>query len=245
MNFLGKNVMITGAAVGIGRACAIRFAKMGANLLLLDADSEKLAKTAKEIAPLHVQTVSKPCDVSDENAVREAVKQGENDIGTIDILVNNAALWRYTALFCEVSAAQWKRYLDVNVMGCVYCSQAVLPGMLKKHWGRIINVASVTGVYGHANMVMYSATKGAVIAMTKALAKEVTAQGILVNSVSPGTVSSSAEEDMDFTSPNELSYMGRTGSDNENASLICFLASEEASYISGENILIDGCRKKL
>ena len=140
--------------------------------------------------------------------------------------------------------ADWKRFIDVNVMGTVYFTHAVLPGMLERGWGRVINVASVAGVYGNANMVHYSATKGAVIAFTRALAKEVTDKGVLVNAVSPGSVSSSADPDMDAYTPSALSFMGRTGTDRENANLICFLASDEASYISGQNIQIDGCRKK-
>ena len=116
--------------------------------------------------------------------------------------------------------------------------------MKERSYGRIINVASVAGVYGNANMVHYSATKGALIAMTKALAKEVADKNVLVNAVSPGSVSPAENGDMDFVQPSELSFMGRTGSDMENTNLICFLASDEASYISGQNIQIDGCRKK-
>lgn len=129
-------------------------------------------------------------------------------------------------------------------MGVVYCTKAVLPKMLENSYGRIVNVASVAGVYGNANMVHYSATKGALIAMTKALAKEVTDKGVLVNCVSPGSVSPSGNKDMNYFENSELSFMGRTGTDMENANLICFLASDEASYISGQNIQIDGCRKK-
>ena len=123
-------------------------------------------------------------------------------------------------------------------------TKAVLPGMLERKYGRIINVASVAGVYGNANMVHYSATKGAVISMTKALAKEVADKGILVNCVSPGSVSPSENSDVNSFEPSELAFMGRTGTNMENANLICFLASDEASYISAQNIQIDGCRKK-
>ena len=130
-------------------------------------------------------------------------------------------------------------------MGVYLCTKAVIDGMLENKYGRIINVASVAGVYGNAKMVHYSATKGAVIAMTTALAKEVTSRGVLVNCVSPGSVSPSDEKDMDYTMPSELSFMGRTGTDRENANLILFLASDEASYVAGQNILIDGCRKKM
>ena len=116
--------------------------------------------------------------------------------------------------------------------------------MLEKKYGRIINVASVAGVYGNAKMAPYSATKGAIIAMTKALAKEVTDKGITVNSVSPGSVSDSSNPDINYSEPSNLAFMGRTGTNAENASLICYLASDEASYISDQNIQIDGCRKK-
>ena len=116
--------------------------------------------------------------------------------------------------------------------------------MLSRGWGRIINVASVAGVYGNAKMTHYSATKGALIAMTKALAKEVSKNGVTVNSVSPGSVSPSENPDIDYTEESQLSFAGRTGSGRENAELIAFLASEAAGYISGQNIQIDGCRKK-
>lgn len=130
-------------------------------------------------------------------------------------------------------------------MGVVYCTRAVLGQMIQNNYGRIINVSSVAGVYGNTNMVHYSATKGAPISFTKALAKEVVANNVLVNCVSPGSVSPSSNEDIDYSEQNELSYMGRTGTDRENANLICFLASDAASYISGQNIQIDGCRRKI
>ena len=138
----------------------------------------------------------------------------------------------------------WRKYFDINVTRTALVTQAVLPVMLENKYGRIINVASVAGVYGNANMVCYSSTKGAIIAFTKALAKEVSAKGVLVNAVSPGSVSSSENPDIDYFAPSELSFMGRTGTGRENASLSAYLASDEASYISGQNIQIDGCRKK-
>jgi len=116
--------------------------------------------------------------------------------------------------------------------------------MIENGYGRIINVASVAGVYGGKRFCHYSATKGALIAFTKSLAKEVATKGITVNAVSPGTVSSSHNRDIDFYEETPLSHMGRTGTNRENADLICFLASEKAGYISGQNIQIDGCRAK-
>lgn len=117
--------------------------------------------------------------------------------------------------------------------------------MIENGYGKIVNVASVAGVYGNANMAHYSATKGAVISLTKALAKEVIGKGVYVNCVSPGTVSPGDNPDMSFYKKDESSYIGRTGTDDENANLICFLASDKSNYIVGQNIQIDGGRKKI
>lgn len=240
-----KTALVTGAALGIGRAVALKLAAQGTDVALFDIDREKLLSVQEEVAAFGVRVMTAECDVSDEPSVRAAVQAVLDAWGRIDILVNNAALWRCWTPFCDVPTAEWKRFIDVNVMGVVYCTQAVLPRMIEVGFGRIINVASVAGVYGNANMVHYSATKGAVIAMTHALAKEVADKGITVNAVSPGSVSPSENADVDHFVPSELSFMGRTGTDAENAALICFLASDEAAYISGQNIQIDGCRRKM
>ena len=244
MNFQNKVALVTGAAVGIGWGCAIKFAQNGAKVVLVDIDAEKLEAAKAEVEKYTKDVLAIACDVCNEQSVYETVKQAENTFGRIDILVNNAAIWRCWSSFADTPTDEWRKYLDVNIMGVVYFTKAVLPKMLENEYGRIINVASVAGVYGNANMVHYSATKGALIAMTKALAKEVSDKGVLVNSVSPGSVSPSEKMDLDYTQATPLSFMGRTGSIAENANLICFLASDEASYISGQNIQIDGCRKK-
>jgi 3-oxoacyl-[acyl-carrier protein] reductase len=239
-----KVAMITGAAVGIGRAVALQMAEKGAKLVLLDMNVETLKKLEEELKVYDTEVMACVCDVSDEKAVNDVVQSATEKFGGIDILVNNAALWRNFQAFLETPTETWEKFMDINVMSVVYCTKAVLPKMLENGYGRIVNVASVAGVYGNANMAAYSATKGAVIAMTKSLAKEVIGGGVVVNSVSPGTVSDSANPDIDHFTPTELSYIGRTGTDRENAELICFLASEKASYIVGQNIQIDGCRKK-
>lgn len=244
MNFNGKVALVTGAAVGIGRATAILLAQNGAKLILVDINEEKLTALKNELAAYTGDVLTFVCDVSDEALVYRVVEKALAQYKKIDILVNNAALWRCWASFLETPTEEWRKFIDINVMGVVHFTKAVLPSMLENAWGRIINVASVAGVYGNANMAHYSATKGAIIAMTKALAKEVADKGVLVNSVSPGSVSPSSNLDIDHTVESELSFMGRTGSDRENANLICFLASDEASYISAQNIQIDGCRKK-
>ena len=240
-----KVAMITGASVGIGRAVALQMAEKGAKLVLVDMNAETLAKLEEELKAYNAEVMSFVCDVSDEKAVNEAVQAATEKMGGIDILVNSAAIWRVRSLFWETSIETWKKLLDVNVMGVVYCTNAVLPKMMEKGYGRIVNVASVAGVYGNAKMSVYSATKGALISMTKALAKEVAKMGIVVNAVSPGMVSPSDHLDIEFTKETDKCYAGRTGSDRENADLICFLASEKNGYIVGQNIQIDGCRKEI
>ena len=245
MSFNKKTAIITGAAVGIGRAVALQLAKDGANVVLVDCNSDTLSKTEQEIKEITENVLALTCDVTDNAKVLETVHTAVTRFGRIDILINNAAIWRIFSLFNETDLEVWKKIIDVNIMGTVNFTKAVIVGMINNNYGRIINVASVAGVYGNANMAHYSATKGAVIAFTKALAKEVAKQGITVNAVSPGSVSPADNLDIDYFKSSELSFMGRTGTDRENADLICFLASEKAGYISGQNIQIDGCRKKI
>lgn len=242
--FAEKTAVITGAARGIGRACAFVFAERGANLVLVDVDGEKLASVGEEMKPFGTDVMTAVCDISNEQAVNDAAKAALERFGKVDMLVNNAALFRSWHPFTKFSSAEWERYFSVNVMGTAYCTNVFLPGMLERGSGSVVNVASVAGVYGLASMVMYSATKGAVIAMTRALAKETADKGVRINAVSPGSVNDSNDPDIDATSPSELSFSGRTGSDRENAELIAFLSSDKASYINGQNIQIDGCRKK-
>jgi NAD(P)-dependent dehydrogenase (short-subunit alcohol dehydrogenase family) len=245
MNFDGKTVLVTGAAVGIGRAVALRMAELGANVILADLQEDLLLRTAEELSAHGDRILPLVCDVSDPIRVREVVREGEARFGKIDILVNNAGLWRHWGSFLDTSDEIWEKYLSVNLMGAVWFTKAVLEGMISRRYGRIVNVASVAGVYGNGKMVAYSATKGAMISMTKALAKEVSEFGVTVNSISPGSVNDSSDPDITATAPSEFSFSKRTGSNLENANLICFLASDGAAYISGENIMIDGCRKKM
>lgn len=245
MDFIKKTACITGAAAGIGRAAAIKFAQKGANVVLIDMNEEKLASVKKEVERYTPNVIALKCDISDEAQVYETFQKAESIFQKIDILINNAAIWRDMNLFEDISTDTWHKFIDINILGTVYCTKAVLTKMLESGYGKIVNIASVAGVYGNASMTHYSATKGAVISLTKALAKEVADKGINVNCVSPGSVSPADNLDMDFYQDSELSFMGRTGTDNENAELICFLASDEAAYIAGQNIQIDGCRKKM
>ena len=239
MCFQNQVVIITGASAGIGKATSIEFAKNGASVCMLDIDTEGLAEAKKEISAFGGRAAAYACDVSDEQQVCAVIKQILAEHGKIDVLVNNAGLWRSWKPFVETTSDEWKKRIGVNILGLMYLTHEVLPSMMENAYGRIINIGSVAGVYGIVNMADYSMTKGAVSSFTKALAKELAPYGITVNNVVPGTVrneSTNIETDM--------CYMGRTGKLEEYAYLICFLASDKAAYISGQDYQIDGCRKK-
>ena len=239
MDFLNKTVVITGASVGIGKATSIEFAKGGANVCIVDIDPVGLEATENEIKAFGVNVSAYICDVSDEARVREVAADITKKYGSIDILVNNAGLWRGAKPFVESSSDEWKKRIGVNILGLMYFTHEVLPGMIEKRYGRVINVGSVAGVYGIQNMADYSMTKGAVSSFTKALAKEVAAVGITVNNVVPGSVRNEGA-----AKETDMSYMNRRGELEEYAYLICFLASDKAAYISGQDYQIDGCRRK-
>ncbi len=239
MIFNNRCALITGAAAGIGLATARNLAAHGVRLVLTDVNSDGLDKAVAELRESGADVVSFVIDVgSDEDIDRLAAGLEENDI-KIDILINNAGIWRdNTGNFWETDPKSWIRRWRINVYGLMYLTSAILPGMLERQYGRIVNVASVAGIYGISGMTDYSATKGAVIAFTKSLAKETTGYGVTVNSVSPGNIG-------DGTVDNGLSYAGRIGSYAECAELICFLASDNASWCSGQDYRADGCRKKM
>ena len=245
MRFTNKTAVVTGAARGIGRATALKFVMEGANVVALDINTEELARLKGELEEYTNNILCLECDISDEERVNAVAKEAIEKFKKIDILVNNAAIWKYHCAFMDVPTDVWKKFFDVNVMGTMYVTKAFLGNMIENQYGRIINVASVAGVYGINSMAPYSATKAALIAMTKSIAKEVVKKGVLVNCVSPGSVSPGDNLDYNSYVDSPLPFMGRTGTDMENANLICFLASDEASYIAGENIQIDGCRKTM
>lgn len=239
MDFDHKTVIVTGASVGIGKATALEFARSGANVCIVDIDVEGLDTLKQQIESIGANVSSYICDVSDEQRVHEVTQEIIDRYGRIDVLVNNAGLWRMWKPFVETTSDEWKKRLNVNILGLMYFTHEVLPNMIENSYGRIINIGSVAGVYGNAYMADYSMTKGAVSSFTKALAKEVALQGITVNNVVPGSVRNEGSR-----AESDLCYMGRSGELEEYAYLICFLASDKAAYISGQDYRIDGCRKK-
>ena len=239
MEFSNKTVIVTGTSSGIGKATSIEFAKNGANVCIIGIDAEGLEITKNEIENLGAKVSAYLCDITDEARVREVTADIIRKYGKIDVLVNNAGIWRGSKPFVETTSDDWKKRIDVNILGLMYFTHEVLPNMIENGYGRIINVGSVAGVYGIQNMAAYSMTKGAVSSFTKALAKEVAAVGITVNNVVPGSVRNEGA-----AKETDMSYMNRRGELEEYAYLICFLASDKAAYISGQDYQIDGCRRK-
>lgn len=230
-----KRAVVTGAAKGIGFATARELLSGGADVYLVDIDESALKAAAGELRGLPGRVCAGVCDVADESAVHSTAADIESRLGGADILVNNAGVFNGGALFEESDSAEWRRKIGINILGTMYFTKALLGGMLRRGFGRIVNLGSVAAVYGLDTMVDYSMTKGAVVSFTLALAREVTPRGVTVNAVSPGTIGGEPR-------PIALNKAGRTGTYEECASLICYLASDEAGYISGQNYVIDGQR---
>ena len=239
MDFSGKAAFVTGVSHGIGKAIALGLAKNNAALFLCDIDKAGLKETAKAVNELGAQVEICGLDVSDEAAVHAVMDKAILRFGKIDILINNAGIYNTFGLFQNSNSVDWKKKIEVNILGTMYPTHAVLNHMIANRYGRIVNIGSVAGVYGIPNMTDYAMTKGAVIAFTKSLAKETAPFGVTVNAVSPGSISVNGE-DMP-----EHSFTGRAGTPEECANVVLFLASDEASYVSGQNYLVDGCRKKM
>lgn len=238
-----KTVLITGSSRGIGRATAVTFAKNGYNVAVNYNKSSEVAESlCSELVQLGVKAKTFQCDVADKSAVNEMVKQIEADFGKITVLVNNAGIAEQ-ALFSDITEEMWDRMFDVNVKGAYNCTQAVLPHMIHNKYGRIINVSSMWGISGASCEVHYSASKAALIGFTKALAKEVGLSGITVNCVAPGVIATEMNghlsEDIIEELKNETP-LNRIGTSEDVAEAIYFLASDKASFITGQTLSVDG-----
>lgn len=240
MDFKGKLAIVTGGAMRIGFATAEILAQHHCDVVLVDCNREMMHRAQEQLSSYGGKVYAYVCDVRDEQAVNEVVEDVLAKSRRIDILVNNAGIFRNDQMpFAESKSEFWKKKIDINIMGTLYFTRAVVNHMMENHYGRIINIGSVAAVYGITNMVDYSMTKGAIVSFSTALAKECAPYNVLVNTVSPGNI------DDDINRNPGLSFLNRSGTPKECAQIIAFLASDEASYISGQNYVIDGCRKKM
>jgi 3-oxoacyl-[acyl-carrier protein] reductase len=238
----GRVALVTGASQGIGRACALALAEGGASVALAARNEEKLAQVAQEIAAKGGQAATFRMDVSNEDEVKSAVKAAIERFGKIDILVNNAGMTRDTLLL-RMKRSDWDSVLQTNLSGAFFCTQAVIGSMIKQRWGRIINITSVFGQTGQAGQANYSASKAGLIGFTMAMAREVASRNITANAVAPGYIETAMTEGLSAelkSKVNEMIPLGRAGTDNEVASAVKFLASEEAGYITGHVLKVNG-----
>lgn len=241
--FAGRTAIVTGAARGIGLAIAERLATGGADVALCDILEEQARAAAADIAGKYgVRAEGHRVDVSDAAAVGAFVDAVAASFGKIDILVNNAGIARDALLF-RMSDEDFQKVLDVNLNSVFYFCRAVGRLMAKQRYGRIINISSVIGVMGNAGQANYAAAKGGVIALTKSVAKELASRGVTVNAVAPGFI----ETDMTAALPEEVKAtylrqipLGRFGKPTDVAGVVAFLASEEASYLTGHVLFVDG-----
>jgi NAD(P)-dependent dehydrogenase (short-subunit alcohol dehydrogenase family) len=242
LDFAQRKAIVTGGGAGIGFAIAQRLAASGATMALWDRDQAALARAEKALGR---GTLTQTVDVANADAVVRAAQDAERALGRVDVLVCSAGITGPNATTWEYPVDAWRQVIDVNLNGLFYCNRAIVPIMLKRDYGRIVNIASVAGKEGNPNAPAYSTSKAGVIGLTKSLGKELAKTGIRVNCVTPAAVRTAifdqmTQQHIDFM----LSKipMGRFGSVDEIAALVCWLASEECSFSTGAVFDLSGGR---
>ncbi len=235
----GKNALVTGASGGIGADIARQLHARGATVGLSGTRTEPLEKLQAELGErAHVL----PCNLSDMAAVEALPKQAAEAMGTVDILVNNAGITRDN-LFMRMSDEEWQSVIDVNLTATFKLCKGVMRGMMKARWGRIINISSVVGATGNPGQANYAASKAGMVGMSKSLAYEVASRGITVNAVAPGFIETAMTAKL--TDDQKSGIMGqipagRMGTPAEIAGAVIYLASEEAAYLTGTTLHVNG-----
>jgi 3-oxoacyl-[acyl-carrier protein] reductase len=244
MSLSGRVALVTGASQGIGRTVALRLAKGGATVAVAARNQEKLNKLVAEIIGAGGQAAAFALDVCDEDQVKATVKAiiSTPQFGKIDILVNNAGITR-DQLVMRMKRADWDSVLQTNLTSAYLCIQAVMSSMLKQRWGRIINITSIFGQMGQAGQANYSASKAGLIGLTMAIAREVGSRNITCNAIAPGFI----ETAMTAVLSDEFKQaavkqipLGRVGTSEDVAGAVAFLASDDASYITGHVLNVNG-----
>lgn len=242
MRFKGKTALITGSARGIGRAIAERLASEGARVIISDVLEDVAENTVREFRAKGYEAVAIKADVSKaddaDRLVNDAVKQYES----LDIVVNNAGITR-DALMIRMKEADWDAVLNVNLKGAFLVTQAAAKVMIKQRTGRIVNISSVVGRMGNAGQTNYAASKAGLIGLTKASAKELASRGITVNAIAPGFIKTEMTDKMPDAAREKLSGgipLGRLGLPEDVAAVTAFLVSDDAAYITGQVLGVDG-----
>ncbi|MGE5123770.1 MAG: 3-oxoacyl-[acyl-carrier-protein] reductase [Acidobacteriaceae bacterium] len=239
----GRVAVVTGGARGIGRAIVERLASLGANVVVADLLVELAENTAGEISQItDKKIVAEKVNVTESKSAYELIEHTLAEFGKVDILVNNAGITRDT-LILRMEETDWDAVLNVNLKGAFNCSKAVIRPMMKQRYGRIVNISSVSGQAGQAGQTNYSASKAGLIGFTKALAREVASRQITVNAVAPGFIPTSLTNDLSEELKKSIltaTPIGRMGEPEEIAAAVAFLASEEAAYITGQVLAVDG-----
>ena len=245
MDLTGKIAIVTGAGQGIGKAISLRLANAGADVAILDLNLQSAKTVAEDIETIGKQAIPIKVDVSKSEDVDAAVRSTLAEFGRIDILVNNAGIAGRTLPLTDLDESDWDDVIAVNLSGVFLCCKAVIGTMIAQDYGRIVNIASIAGKEGNPTMIPYSVSKAGVICLTKALAKEVTEYNIRVNAVSPAVIETPI---MDGMAQSTIDYMvskiplGRIGKPEEVAAVVNFLASDEASFVTGQCYDVSGGR---
>jgi 3-oxoacyl-[acyl-carrier protein] reductase len=242
MNISGRVALVTGASQGIGRSCALKLASTGATVALAARNQEKLNELVREITGAGGRAAAFAVDVNDEAQIKSACKAAITQFGKIDILVNNAGITR-DQLVIRMKRSDWDAVLSTNLTSAYLSIQQVIGSMLKQRWGRIINIASVFGQMGQAGQANYAASKAGLIGLTMAIAREVGSRTITCNAVAPGLIETAMTAGLgDEFKQNAVKQipLGRVGSPEDVAHAVAYLASEEASYITGHVLNVNG-----
>ena len=244
MRLQDKSAVITGAASGIGRAIALKFVHEGAAVIAADLDGKAAMSLADEIEADGGSAIGIGADITKRAKIDAMVAAAIERFGRIDVLVNNAGS-RIIKPFLELTQADWRAMLDVNLTGHFFCCQAVIPHMLEAGGGRIINMASIASYVGRPNRVGYVAAKGGLLSLNRALAADMAGKNVTVNALAPGMIASPLNRD--FAEDQVLgeawkteNLAGRWGEPEDVAGVATFLASDDAGFITGETITVDG-----
>src|SRR3979411_1848610 len=242
MNLSGRVALITGASQGIGRSCALKLASTGATVALAARNQQKLNELVAEITGAGGKAAAFALDVTDEEQIKSAIKAAIAQLGKVDILVNNAGITR-DQLVMRMKRADWDAVLQTNLTSAYLCIQQIMSSMLKQRWGRIINITSVFGQMGQAGQANYAASKAGLIGLTMAIAREVGSRSITCNAVAPGFIETAMTAGLgDEFKQNAVKQipLGRVGSPKDVANAVAYLASDEASYITGHVLNVNG-----